>query len=131
LSKGQAIHHAIQIASRFDIPSFHLDTSYDPVPITPTEINTGEQNVILRGTIYENRIKELEDLPDVIKVYKDVQVEHFSCPIPPCDCTPGIAKGTIAEVAHYLGVDKIWSCGQKGHGIIIGLVDGGITALGL
>ncbi len=54
-----------------------------------------------------------------------------ACGIPPCDCTFGNpAIGTLAEVATYLGVDKIWTQGFKGSGIRVGVVDGGITAIG-
>jgi len=53
-----------------------------------------------------------------------------ACPIGTCDCSPGSAKGTIGDVASYLGVDQIWRAGFRGDGIVVGIVDGGITALG-
>lgn len=53
-----------------------------------------------------------------------------ACPIPPCDCAPGTPKGTIADVAAYLGVPSIWAAGFRGAGIVVGVVDGGITAAG-
>ena len=53
-----------------------------------------------------------------------------ACPIGSCDCTPGTPKGTIADVAQYLGADQIWATGVRGDGIVVGVVDGGITALG-
>jgi hypothetical protein len=52
------------------------------------------------------------------------------CPIPPCDCTRGTANGTIAQVATTLGIDDIWSLGHRGQGMVVGVVDGGITAQG-
>jgi len=52
------------------------------------------------------------------------------CPIPPCDCAPGTPKGTIADVAAYLGVPTLWSAGFRGAGMVVGVVDGGITASG-
>lgn len=52
------------------------------------------------------------------------------CPIPPCDCASDVAKGTIADVAAYLGVPSLWSAGFRGAGMIVGVVDGGITAAG-
>ena len=56
--------------------------------------------------------------------------QPIACPIPPCDCAPGTPKGTIADVANYLGVNQIWSAGKRGEGIVVGVVDGGITATG-
>jgi len=53
-----------------------------------------------------------------------------SCPIGSCDCSPGVAKGDINSVAKKLGVDKIWQKSIKGKGIVIGIVDGGISAKG-
>ena len=52
------------------------------------------------------------------------------CPIGTCDCSPETPKGTIADVANYLGVDQIWAAGYRGDGIVVAVVDGGITALG-
>jgi serine protease AprX len=53
-----------------------------------------------------------------------------ACPIGTCDCAPTVAKGAIADVARYLKVDEIWSAGYTGTGIVVGVVDGGITAEG-
>ena len=52
------------------------------------------------------------------------------CPIGTCDCDPATPKGTIAQVATYLGVNNIWSAGKRGDGIVVGVVDGGIRAAG-
>ena len=52
------------------------------------------------------------------------------CPIGVCDCDMYTAKGTLADVANYLRVDEIWAAGHRGEGIVVGVVDGGITALG-
>lgn len=47
------------------------------------------------------------------------------------DCTrQGSAIGTLESVRTYLGVDLIWAAGTKGAGIVVGMVDGGITAVG-
>jgi len=53
-----------------------------------------------------------------------------TCPIGVCDCDPNTPKGSIADVANYLGVNQIWAAGFKGDGIVVGMVDGGITAQG-
>ncbi|MEO6321118.1 MAG: S8 family serine peptidase, partial [Polaromonas sp.] len=53
-----------------------------------------------------------------------------ACPIGTCDCAPGTPKGTIGDVAAYLGVNAIWTAGKRGEGIVVGVVDGGIRAAG-
>jgi len=151
---------AFQAAAGISIPGFQLDTSYSPVPISPHPDHsralaaTNEEVVLVRGTISKSQRAELERQPNVLKVWKDTKIAPFSsmrtnllegesfrefvspvggfaaCPIGTCDCTPGTAKGTIADVAQYLGVDQIWSAGQRGSGTIVGIVDGGITAVG-
>ena len=52
------------------------------------------------------------------------------CPIGTCDCAPGTPKGTIGDVAAYLGVNAIWAAGKRGDGIVVGVVDGGIRGNG-
>lgn len=132
-------------------PKFQLDTQYEPVPVTPTSdqsltLAANEKIVVIRGTILERDIPDLEAQADVLKVWRDTAISsHTSrqnqaelptaspqtaghCPIPPCDCDYRTAKGDLASVAHYLGVDQIWATGNKGQGIVIGMVDTGITA---
>ena len=111
-----------------------------------------EQTVIVRASIAPDQIAELESRPEVVKVWKDTVIAPFAtvfpdtleeeatgvapmqgfapCPFGTCDCTPGTPKGTIADVAAYLGVNQIWSAGFRGDGITVGVVDGGITAQG-
>jgi hypothetical protein len=131
---------------------FTVDTSYPAIPVsTPNQIKaafeaSGHDVVVVRGTIEEDQIKELESHPDVVKVWRDPKIAPFNgtrprpapgagpmspCPVPPCDCTFGNpANGTMASVATYLGVDQIWAAGNRGDGIVIGIVDGGICAVG-
>ena len=53
------------------------------------------------------------------------------CPIPPCNCDgSSMSEGTFAEVAAFLGVDRVWSAGYRGAGIVVGIVDCGLCALG-
>lgn len=119
-----------------------------------------DKTVVIRATIDPSRREEIESHSDVIKIWSDGKIAPFStmdatvehpeaetalggtapafeivegmasCPIGTCDCTPGTAKGTMADVRNYLGVDSIWSSGQKGDGIVVGIVDGGIRATG-
>ena len=160
---------AMNYAMGLSLPGFELDTSYDPVPVTPAigpegaeedfgkgleraEADYGGATVIVRGRIDPQRITELEARPDVVKVWKDTPIAPFTampveeieigkvapmdeglaapCPFGTCDCTPGVAKGTMADVANYLGASGLWAHGYKGDGVVVGVVDGGITAHG-
>ncbi|MBW4604674.1 MAG: S8 family serine peptidase [Calothrix sp. FI2-JRJ7] len=138
------------------IDSFRLDTAYEPVPVAPGSnivasiMAANEETYIIRGEVEERRIAELEAQPSVVKVYKDTPIAPFNqsvlekttydlvkpmdgkgnCPVGTCDCSPTTAKGTIADVAKYFGVDQIWAAGFRGQGIVVGVVDGGITAEG-
>lgn len=132
---------------------FELDTEYGAIPVTPTPDmirsldSRGMDVVIVRGRIDKNKIKNLEAQPNVVKVWEDTagirpfenkddnfiqisSVDRGLCPIPPCDCDPGTPKGTINDVAKYLGVHEIHADGIKGQNIVVAIQDGGITAEG-
>jgi len=161
VSRRGGLARAAAMAERLDLPGFHLDPTYDPVPVAaPADLEAltlaagDEEVVVVRGTVDRDKRAELEQRPDVVRIWKDTLIAPFAptmtapdtdaeltvqvrptpgfatCPIGTCDCTPGTAKGTIADVAAYLGVDQIWSAGYRGAGIVIGIVDGGITAVG-
>jgi serine protease AprX len=153
---NQAASFAMEMATGLSASGLQVDTNYDPVPINPHSDQSdalaaaGEQTALIRGSIEASKIPELEAQPNVIKVWKDTPVAPFgatskkgtqtdfvlpmegfgTCPIGTCDCSPGTAKGTIADVATYLGVDQIWGAGIRGDGIVVGVVDGGDTAQG-
>lgn len=142
------------VSQAVNFSGFELDSQYQPVPINPTSdvaptlLATGTESYIVRGAIREEQIPELEAQANVIKVYKDTPIAPFNpssllervelqqtndkakCPTGDCDCAPTVAKGTLADVAKYFGVDQIWSAGYRGQGIVVGIVDGGITAEG-
>lgn len=149
----------LQMGAGLTAYGFQLDYNYEPVPLTGSgaqqELSETEGQVVLvRGTVPASRIAELEQQPNVIKVWNDTIVDHFdydmetlveeeqevkvitpvqglaTCPIGTCDCTPGTAKGSLQDVVNYLGVNNIWASGYKGDGIVVGVVDGGITAQG-
>lgn len=84
------------------------------------------------GTTTGPRRKALKGLPtEEVEVVKVFPMEGFAaCPIGTCDCAPGVAKGNLPDVAAYLGVDQIWNAGFRGDGIVVAVVDGGITASG-
>ncbi|HEX6290718.1 MAG TPA: S8 family serine peptidase, partial [Herpetosiphonaceae bacterium] len=156
MPRTQAASEAYSMAASFSVPGFQVDTSFPPIP-SSTSLGAEsasaleEEVVVVRGMIDPRRIPELEAQPNVVGVYKDTPIAPFTttgvielesslvqpvqaamatCPIGTCDCTPGTAKGVIEDVAHYLGVDQIWAAGYHGEGIVVGVVDGGITALG-
>lgn len=145
------------IAATIKAPSFWLDRAFQPVPVRPslrhrTRLESAAQEIrVLRGTIDADKMRTLRGRGPVLAVWRDAAVAPFGrrrptrrargraartrtaepCPIPPCDCTVGNpAIGTIADVARYLGVDQIWAAGYRGQGIVIGIVDGGIAAIG-
>lgn len=152
---NQGILAASRAAGQINVDSFRFDTSYEPIKVNPSSEQVfslqanNQETVIVRGIIEENQINELESQANVVKVYQDTPIAPFdidlleknkdlvapttgveNCPIASCDCSPTIAKGTIADVAKYLGADQIWASGFKGEGIVVGIVDGGITAEG-
>lgn len=147
-----AAAEVLSVASALSAGGLTLDTDFDPVPIDPTKdqaVRMSQEKkraVIIRGSIEESRIEELTKAQSVIRVWRDTPIAPFTmghtdavtpsrldgnCPIPVCDCGFGNpAIGSIPEVATYLGVDQMWADGVKGCGIVIGIVDGGITAIG-
>jgi serine protease AprX len=149
----------LEVAAGLGIPGFQLDQSYEPVPVSPPSGPSGEargasapegETVIVRGTVDPSKIAEIEAQDNVVKVWKDGPIAPFgttlveeeevsfvfpmegfaACPIGTCDCSPGTPKGNMTDVANYLGVNQIWNAGRKGEGIVVGVVDGGITAQG-
>ncbi|MDH5739580.1 MAG: S8 family serine peptidase [Nitrospira sp.] len=160
VERGQTAAQSMQMAGGLNITGLQVDNTYEPVPLQapPDEAAQFEAErkeiVLIRGIIEESRIPEIEAQENVVKVHRDTPIEPFginleeeveaeadfvqlapnaafgTCPIPPCDCSPGTAKGAIPDVARYLGVDQIWAAGRKGQGIVIGIVDGGISAAG-
>ena len=122
------------------IGGFELDEEFQPIPLTGGAAAGGAagfaevQSYVVRATVKdESAMQEIRQRPDVVDVWLDTPIAPFqfgSCPIPPCDCAPGTPKGTIADVANYLGVSQVWSAGFRGAGIVVGVVDGGITAQG-
>lgn len=154
IPEGDSPRSAMQLgASAFGAAGFQTDESYEPVPV-PAEPGEPaaraeaerQQTVLVRGTVAVEKRSDLESQDNVVKVWTDVEVQPFAagivepelvqigkkadmaaCPIPPCDCSPGTAKGDLADVRRYLGVDHIWARGHKGKGVVVGVVDGGIT----
>lgn len=140
-------------AASSGLDGLRIDESYKPVQMAPaatagfTVASQPEPTYLIRGEIDPERITELEANPNVVAVWKDTPIAGFietaeagalaatpaalsSCPIGSCDCSPSLPRGTIMDVARYLGVDQIWADGIRGQDIVVGVVDGGITASG-
>ncbi|WP_218921477.1 S8 family peptidase [Haliscomenobacter hydrossis] len=129
-----------------------------PIEMTPTSAmaaeleSAGEASLILEGQVRADQIEALEANPNVIKVWSNAPIEPFNfelqeavetnptldltpmapgdCPVGTCDCAASVPKGNLNDVARYLGVNQIWARGIRGNGIVVGVVDGGITATG-
>jgi subtilisin family serine protease len=118
---------------------FRLDEEFAPVPLGHGAAARGlgagaaAPTYVVRATVDdESAMEDVRRRPDVVEVWRDTPIAPFQgpCPIPPCDCAPGTPKGTIADVATYLGVAQVWAAGFRGAGMVVGVVDGGITAQG-
>ncbi|NEQ74904.1 MAG: S8 family serine peptidase [Okeania sp. SIO2C9] len=124
--------------SSINLPGFQVDSSYAPVTVESTpeqsmsmRLRSDEEIVVVRGTVSRGNIQQLESSYNVIKVWSDPPIEPFTnCPIPPCDCVPTTPKGDRLRAAQVMGASQIWARGYQGQGIVIGIVDGGISAEG-
>ncbi len=150
--KGSAASELQEIAE--SIPAFQSDPDFAPVPVLSTPDSAramsleeaGEETVIVRGTVSSDQMDALARRPGVEAVWEDTPIAAFEeigedtvfvevsesavttpCPIPPCDCDPGTPKGTLDDVAKYLGADRIWEMGHRGERVVVGVVDGGLT----
>jgi subtilisin family serine protease len=150
---GQSAALVMGQTSGFDIDGFKLDQEFEPVVLPAPKTNEGQASgldtYIVRATLSSKKlIKQLKERPEVADVWKDTPISPFgmdedepnvqpddnlgsgTCPIGTCDCEPWNPKGTMADVATYLGVDRIWGAGYRGSGIVVGVLDSGITAQG-
>lgn len=116
--------------------AFDLDEEFEPVSMSGASAGLGFAAAPM-SYVVRVKVDDVDDAkatmmqrPDVVAVWDDTPIAPFQCPIPPCDCQPNVAKGTIADVANYLEITQLWSSGYRGAGIVVGVVDGGITAQG-
>jgi hypothetical protein len=134
-----------------------LDPILSPVAVRPDsrqlELSleaAQEQLVLVPGSVEDSQVKDLSNRPKVVGIYTDGEVSPFDpradstlrwqhmsyvalaardgCPIPPCDCELAESHGCLLDVAEYLGATRICEEGIRGDGVVIGIVDGGITA---
>lgn len=123
-----------------------VDDAHPPVPITaPRAERQGllDQNlelVVVRAWVDPRHLAALKEQPHVRHVTRGARLEPFSrfepglaerAALGRVDCGKGdTANDTAATVAQYLGVTQIWRAGYTGRGLVVGVVDGGITAYG-
>ena len=149
---GNSAVFARSTARGMDVDALQIDPEFEPVPLGgggEGQARGGEETYLVRGTVQdESELDALRAHPDVARVWPDVPIAPFAevvdqpeidlvenpasaaCPIPPCDCSPLTARGTIADVATYLRANEIWAAGFRGAGVVVGVVDSGITAQG-
>lgn len=77
---------AFQSMATMGVPGFEPDRDYEPVPVSaipelaPSLEAAGEEVVLVRGTIEEGKIHDLESQGAVVRVWKDTVVEPFGGP---------------------------------------------------
>jgi serine protease AprX len=128
-----------------------FDRDYRPVAIRPPRAEQEEfrrsesQLFVVRAWVDPQDIARLKDQSYVHHVSRDDRLEPF-VPTEPAmaqptsalqgalarvDCGANVkADGMAADVVRDLGVARIWAAGYTGRGIVVGVVDGGITAHG-
>lgn len=146
---GSSLAQAMSTANAMSVPGLKIDHEFAPVPMSGDgQGMNSAPTYVIRGTVNdEAEIEKLREHPEVAAIWNDAPIDKFNandmghvrlaknpafapCPIGTCDCSPDKPKGTLADVAKYLGVDRIWDAGFRGAGIVVGIVDGGVTAVG-
>lgn len=91
----------------------------------------GTRRVVVRGWIAEENIPALQRDFDLRRVSRDVRLDPFAPGRIEVDCERrGEPIGDVKLLVKKLGVDQIWARGYDGRGVVVGVVDGGITAHG-
>jgi subtilisin family serine protease len=64
----------------------------------------------------------------VVRVWSDARIRPFPtpCGTPDCNSRPLGAKGDLVEMARHIGADRVWAAGQRGAGVVIGILDTGV-----
>jgi subtilisin family serine protease len=128
-----------QEARTLHTAGFVIDAEFAPLAVgsNPTQ-GAPHGRALVRGWVGADHLSVLQEQASI--VWRDDPLVQLPlgrprvagpCPIPPCDCTAGsCAEGNFAEVATYLGVDRLWAAGYRGAGIVVGIVDCGLCAHG-
>jgi serine protease AprX len=137
-------------------PYLTFDREYSPVQVTPPRAEReefregGMQLVVVRAwvdpqlLVDPELIRLVKEQPHFNNVARDAPLQPFERDLGAAELSaaPGGASprvecagsdrgfGTAADVAKKLGVTRIWAAGYTGRGLVVGVVDGGITAYG-
>lgn len=132
-----------------------FDLDYGAVPVRPPRAKLEEfrksemQLLTVRALVDPEQVQMVREQRYVDRVFRDVSVEPFPEPTPRLldfrqqlafaapgpagriECaTTDRAGGTSEQAARDLGAKRVWAHGCTGRGIVVGIVDGGITAHG-
>ena len=123
-----------------------IDDAYPPVPIAAprTErerlLRQNLQAVVVRAWVDPRDLAALREQPHVGHVTRAARLEPFARFEPALATRAALARvdcgedarpnDTAMTVAQHLGVTQIWRAGYTGRGLVVGVVDGGITAHG-
>ncbi len=133
VAAGEPPAAALRVTRRWKGIEFSLDPDFAPVRLAPRRTAGSEKAAaevfLLRGWMDDAEIAALAEQPEVVRVLRDTSVEPFRHTRVDCTTT-GTPLGDAARVAKELGVDWIWASGYRGSGIVVGVVDAGITAHG-
>ena len=139
-----------EIERIFERSSAHLrvelDKTYPPVPITPPRSERERllaqklRLVIVRAWLEPQDLAALKERPDVHHITRAARLEpfaHLEPEVAGLEAAPRVdcrdeprANDTALVVAQHLGVPQIWRAGYTGRGLVVGVVDGGVTAHG-
>lgn len=138
-------------------PYLTFDRECRPVPLSPPRAErkefreSGTQLVVVRAWVDPKLLTDPELIglvkaqPHCHNIARDVRLEPFEgrgreaeeLSFAPGGAAPRVecagsdrGFGTAADVARALGVTRIWAAGYTGRGLVVGVVDGGITARG-
>ncbi len=110
----------------------------------PEFLERGGQFVVVSARVDPRYVATLRDSPYVDHVTRNARIEPFRelgvsliqddsafATSVRVDCGTTVkADGTASDVARALGITKIRAAGFTGRGVVVGVVDGGITAYG-
>jgi subtilisin family serine protease len=127
-----------------------IDDRFPPQVITPPRRKqreleslgrTGQKLVTVRGWVEREDVPTLSEQLGKLKSFGahlagDARIDPFAVGrrrVSGASGATGIeptgtATGTVGDVVRHLGVDRIWSAGYRGDGIVVGVVDAGMTA---
>ena len=123
-----------------------FDRDYGAVPVRPPQRlldefrERGLQFLTVRALVDPRQIDAVRAQQYVDRVFPDVPIEPFARLEPSgialaapgssgrIECGTDKTVGTANQVAKDLGATRLWTAGYTGRGIVVGVVDGGITA---